>query len=146
MTPDQVHYGQLHAFHAARQPSRRMDLFTTAEQSDLNEGPDDIDHLSTLCVARRNRIPQPQSGSRSRYASLLRFIGFHYATPQGLPMWPAEDLGRPPQRDVPKILPEMTRLISGKPVSQALNSDPGVSKSLGRSDALVNSSNFRNQI
>jgi hypothetical protein len=89
-----------------------MDQPATTEKSDLNEGPDDIERLATPRAARRHRNRRPQSSPHLLYASWVRFIGFHYVTPNGLSTRRAET-------SIDQGVPEMAQLISGKPMSQA---------------------------
>jgi hypothetical protein len=96
-----------------------MDQSATAEKPDLNEVPDDIERLATPRAARWHRNRQSQSSTHLLYASWVRFIGFRYVTPHGLPTPPAEDFGRSGQHDVPKSPPDMAQPISRKPLSQA---------------------------
>ena len=85
----------------------------------MNEAFTDIERLATPRAARWHRNRQSQSSPHLLFASWVRFIGFRYVTPNGLPIRFAGALDRPAQRDVMKELPDMTQLISRKPMSQA---------------------------
>jgi hypothetical protein len=119
MTPDQVHYGQIDAVHAARQvtldqafrenperfvkkpptpagqTNRRMDQSATTEKPDLNVCPDDIERLATPHAARWHRNRQSRSSPHLLHASWVRLVGFRYVAPHGLSTRPAEAFGQP---------------------------------------------------
>src|SRR5580765_5842086 len=109
----------------ASQTNRRMDQSATTEKPDLNEASADIERLATPRAARWHRNRQSRSSPHLLFASWVRFIGFRYVTPNGLPMRFAEALDRPAQRDVMKGLPDMAQQEAYEP---SLNSEPGCIK------------------
>jgi hypothetical protein len=102
-----------------------MDQSATTEKPDLNEASTDIERLATPRAARWHRNRQSQSSPHLLFASWVRFIGFRYVTPNGLPIRFAEALDRPAQRDVMKGLPDMAQQEAYEP---SLNSELGCIK------------------
>ena len=109
-----------------RPPNQPPHGSTRHNRKALHEGPDGIGYLATPRAARWHRNRQSQSSPHLLFASWVRFIGYRYVTPNGLPTrrcWFAID----PSRHR-KITPDMAQLNGGKAHEPSLNSEPGCIK------------------